>query len=97
VSCGRWRELPHKDIEAKIVMGRFGAAILILVVTLSVWNAMEYHRRMHVYVPPEWSTQHANEIMAERQRNVAPIYIQREVLILGVGFAALVLLKGRKS
>jgi hypothetical protein len=80
-----------------MVIGRFGAAILILVVTLSVWNAMEYQRRMHVYTPPEWSAHHVNEIMAERQRNVAPIYIQREVLILGVGLAAWLLLKGRKS
>jgi hypothetical protein len=72
-------------------MGRAGLAVVVLVVTFSVWNVMEYQRRMTV------SGFVSDQVMAARQRNVAPIYIEREVLILGVGFAAwLLLLKGRK-
>jgi len=65
------------------LLGRVGAAIIIvLVVTLTIWNAMEYQRRMTV------SRFVSNQVLAERQRNVAPIYIEREVLILGVALAA---------
>jgi hypothetical protein len=71
------------------LLGRVGAAIIVLVVTLTIWNVMEYQRRMRV------SGFVSDQVIAERQRNAAPTYIEREVLILGVGLAAW-LLVGRK-
>jgi hypothetical protein len=62
--------------------GRVGAAIIVLVITLTIWNAMEYKRRMTL------SGFVSDQVMAERQRNVAPVYVEREVLIVGMGVAA---------
>jgi hypothetical protein len=101
---------------------RVGAAIIVLVVTLTIWNAMEYQRRldtsdraeMAVAGPFDPSTARllspAEERAAEQtaarkeavrmaalRERVAPAYVEREVLILGVGLAAWLLLhRGRK-
>jgi hypothetical protein len=59
-------------------------AVVVLVVTISVWSVLDY-RNHHLL-----TTTSVFDALTKG------IVIQREVLILGIGIAAWLLLKGRK-
>jgi predicted metal-binding membrane protein len=74
----------------------FGWAVIVLAVTLTVWNVMEYHQDMapppvSLLPPDRWDA-----IKDERRSHVLPRYVEREVLIIGGTFAAWLIVGRRK-
>jgi hypothetical protein len=71
-------------------ISKIGWAIIVLALTASVWSFMEYQRQM--IVPDDLIASNPpavlRRLVRERRGNVAPQYIEREILIIGAAVAA---------
>ena len=73
-----------------------GWAVLVLALTFTIWNFMEYQRDMSPRGRSDFSAAEWDRLMQARRSHVFPKYVEREVLIVGAAFAAWLVLSRRK-
>ncbi|MGA7094762.1 MAG: hypothetical protein WBX23_12090 [Candidatus Cybelea sp.] len=73
-----------------------GWAVIVLALTLTIWNVMEYRGQMDVPKPDDYSIERWDWLMQQRQSHLLPKYVEREVLIIGAAVAAW-LIVGRRE
>jgi hypothetical protein len=78
-------------------MNSFGWAVIVLAVTLTIWNVMEY--REHTAPPPAsmgFTLAQLDAADYARRTRIVPRYVEREVLIIGVAVAVWLIVGRRK-